>query len=213
MCGIIGAHIKEFNGNTIKLLINLFNESKIRGLHSFGIAYYNHEGHICVEKSHTLDALTLVSRLAALSNGKFIFHCRYSTSGDWTNHNNNQPIYLLGIGAIAVNGVICMDDKETMEKKYNVVLETANDAEILLKKLEQMELMSFIKNESSASVAATLLSGNDVYAFRNNKRPLYIYNDNKAENRIAVSTLDIILRAGGNKDCVSILKPYNMCTL
>ena len=48
-----------------------------------------------------------------------IYHNRYSTSGDFKNHLNNQPIEI-GDTSLCFNGVIDMGTKSQMEEKYQI---------------------------------------------------------------------------------------------
>ena len=91
MCGIVGvvvkdsSNLKEIKSNVIKLT----KEASIRGLHSFGYAYFDEEGKVCCSKFHSIDEM--IDSIVDVKE-RMIFHNRYSTSGDWKDHNNNQPL-------------------------------------------------------------------------------------------------------------------------
>ena len=71
MCGIIGYSSKESVNEHYELFYKLINESKIRGLHSFGISYYDQN--IITKKYKKISDIILPKK------NKIIFHNRYTT--------------------------------------------------------------------------------------------------------------------------------------
>mgnify|MGYP000618844717 CR=1 FL=1 len=52
-------------------------------------------------------------------SNNIIYHNRYSTSGDYKNHENNQPIFNNEL-SLVFNGVLDMGTKKQIENKYNI---------------------------------------------------------------------------------------------
>jgi glutamine phosphoribosylpyrophosphate amidotransferase len=180
MCSVIG-----FRGKYDEDLLNkIFLYSRIRGLHSFGYSFYNPE-------LTTKKFLSYESFLSSIHNDRpnlFIAHFRYSTSGDYLEPNNNQPLQDKDI-SIAFNGVISQGTKEDMEETYNVELAGENDGYVLLKKYEEIEF----KN-SNITYAMVGLKSKKLLALRNKRRPLWY---KETEDKIIVcSTKDILVRSG-----------------
>jgi len=169
MCGVIGFSCEKPNKENISILNNLIYQSKIRGLHSFGYSYI--DGLIKTEKHHDINSVKL-----PMSN-KIIYHNRYSTSGDYKNHENNQPICNNEM-SLVFNGVLDMGTKEEIENKYNIKMETENDGEIILKNCgANIDLINKFVKETSGSFAGMILTkSNKLLAIRNSKRPLWQLN-------------------------------------
>ena len=193
MCGIIGFSTVEPNNDNYKLLNRIVEQSKIRGLHSFGYSYY--KDNMTVKKFHNLTEVDLPK------TNKLIYHNRYSTSGDYLNHQNNQPIFVNNI-SLVFNGVIDMGTKEQMQDKYNINMETDNDGEILIKKcgFDYDAIVDFVKN-MTGSFAGLLMHKDKVIFIRNSRRPAWIVKKHKAY--YIASTKDILLRANNS------LEPYS----
>ena len=212
MCGILGAYFLNKDPESLTFAKNLITELKIRGRHSFGIAYYNNHS-IEVTKSFELNPNELVDAFDQSDSDCFIYHNRYSTSGDWHDMQNNQPIVVDGVGAIAMNGVLSMKQKEDFESDFNIKTTSDNDAEIFLRKIEHgVNLVDFLKSQKDCSFSAILLLDNKIYGLRNNKRPLYFYNF-KDKALFLVSTLDTIKRAGGDWKEAKIIKQFMLVSL
>lgn len=163
MCAIIG-FVGEPSAAAIATLHKLFIESKIRGMHAYGYAARLDTGDTVCEKSNQLLPLlkTMPKNLRAL-----IGHCRYSTSGDYKNHQNNQPLkhddeYL------AFNGVIDMRTKVEMEKAYGIRMASDNDGEIMLQAADRLALL-----KQDVTFSGVVLKSNSVQFFRNEGRPGY----------------------------------------
>jgi glutamine phosphoribosylpyrophosphate amidotransferase len=185
MCSIVG-----WNGVYNKDLVEkIMQNSRVRGLHAFGYSYYKN-GVLTTKKF--LKYKEFIDEINQDKPNKFIAHFRYSTSGEYTNQSNNQPITSL-TAALAFNGVIDMGNKEEMESKYNCSLTTDNDGELVLKKFEEdtESVKEFIQNKTFAGI---FLTSNKIIAIRNANRPAYIAEKNGA--KIICSTKDIMNRSG-----------------
>lgn len=195
MCGIIGFSTNEPNDENFQLLNKIVAQSKIRGLHSFGYSYYNSE--LQTKKLHNFTELDLPK------TNKLIYHNRYSTSGDYKDHNNNQPIFNNNI-SLVFNGVIDMGTKEEMQKKYNIKMDSDNDGEILIKKcgFDKDKILDFVKN-MSGSFSGLIMQRNKILFVRNTRRPAWMVKKHNAT--YVASTNDIFKRAD------SSLEPY--CTI
>lgn len=206
MCGIFGAHIFDKESEST-FCIRVMKELAIRGLHSFGMCYADDLSYV-VLKSFQRDCFDFFYDCFNESNAtSFIFHNRYSTSGDWNEMKNNQPIVCKDIGAIAMNGVLTMKTKQEYEADFFVKCDSDNDAEIFLRMIEKgVVLEDFLKEKRQCSFAGLFLLNTTIFGLRNNKRPLYHYKSEDGE--YLVSTLDVIKRAGGNINNAKILKPY-----
>ena len=169
MCGVVGFSCKKPNKENISILNELIIQSKIRGLHSFGYSYF--DGSIQTEKHHDINSVKL-----PMSN-KIIYHNRYSTSGDYTNHENNQPIHNKEM-SLVFNGVIDMATKEEIESKYNIKMKNDNDGEIILNTCgTDISLIKKFVTETTGSFAGIILTNsNKLLAIRNSKRPLWQLN-------------------------------------
>lgn len=190
MCGIVGFHTKNKDENDAFRMFKLVRQSRIRGLHSFGFSWYEN-GKIQTEKYFQNE----FKNIKIPDSNTIIFHNRYSTSGDFRDHKNNQPIHI-GDLSLAFNGVIDMRTKKEMEDHYRIRMQTDNDGEVVLKVSngEPIEMMKFVKNKGSFS--GILLQGGDLYAFTNGRRPLHKLVI--GESTFIASTKDIFIRALGD---------------
>ena len=185
MCGVVGYSSEKPKQAHLDILNKLILQSKVRGLHSFGYSYFDNE--IRTKKRHNIKNIKL-----PLAN-KLIYHNRYSTSGDYKDHNNNQPIHNKEM-SLVFNGVIDMGTKEEIESRYNIKMNTDNDGEIIIHKCgsNKEDLKSFIKETKGSFAGMILTSSNELLAIRNANRPLW-----KLEHEGAVyiaSTQDIFKR-------------------
>lgn len=186
MCSIIG-----WNGNFNEALVErICRNSRIRGLHSFGYCFYK-DGKLQLKKF--LDYDLFLGELLKDKPNKFIAHFRYSTSGDYKDEKNNQPIVRENL-AMVFNGVLDMRTKSKMELQNNVKLISDNDGELaLVKRLESKEsFISFLFGKSFAG--AFLNENNEIEIYRNSNRPAQLgcYKGVK----ILASTKDILERSG-----------------
>lgn len=172
-------------GQSIQAMMfrKLFDESRIRGHHAYGIA----DPVISVISYDWRTIPTYFNPTLPT-----IAHTRYCQSGDWKVMINNQPLVIDSF-KLAMNGVIHMGTKEEFEQAFSVKCVVDNDSEIFLQKLaEGANPLDFISS-ITGSFAATWLSGNTLYAGRNGRRPLWKC---KAFNAVwFASTRDIFLRA------------------
>jgi len=187
MCGIVGFHTKNRDENDAFRVFKLIRQSRIRGLHSFGFSWYEN-GQILSKKYFQKE----FKDLKIPDSDTLIFHNRYSTSGDFHHHKNNQPIDI-GDLSLAFNGVIDMRTKKEMEDHYGIKMETDNDGEIVLRVSngDPKQMVHFVANKGSFS--GILLQGGDLYAFTNGRRPLY--RAVIGESTFVASTQDIFQRA------------------
>jgi asparagine synthetase B (glutamine-hydrolysing) len=132
MCGVVA--YQPFSDEQIGVIDSrrafmqsLMHESRVRGRHAAGI--YQPVlgvrrfigGSSCNEVATSFDP-TLPA----------IAHTRYSTSGDWEEEANNQPIQV-GNTYLVFNGVIHMGTREEFSAHYEVECETYNDGEVFLR--------------------------------------------------------------------------------
>jgi len=191
MCAIIGYSGPGDSGEDLKCLQNLIRESRIRGVHSFGMAWVNDAGEVETFKAHTEEDLVAHLLKTWPATGQFLFHLRYSTSGDWKDHKNNQPILRHGI-AMCFNGTLHMGTKREMEAEYHVSLETENDCELALLALHGKKLKTFVE-ETQGTFAGGWLTKDGLGFMRNLKRPLWSGQCN--DGIFVASTRDIFGRA------------------
>lgn len=207
MCGLVGYMTKEVSSaNQQQALASLIKESKIRGLHAFGAAYWDEfDAQIEVIKSDNLH--TILHRLPLLPLYDAIFHARYSTSGDWQDMANNQPVVFDDV-QLVWNGVISMKTKEEMEEEFDVELQSDNDGEVFIHKLLSGDLEDFFDNMTGA-FAGIWYQGGVMYALRNERRPLW-YTLLDKNTVVLASTNDIIKRALGVRKAQRAipLEPY-----
>ena len=185
MCGIVGYSCSDPTQEHYDLLRCIITQSKIRGLHSFGLSYCNNG--LKTDKYHDIDNLELPQA------NKIIYHNRYATSGDYLNHNNNQPIVATGV-SLVFNGVLDMRTKQEMEAHYNIKMSTDNDGEILLQLYGShiSSIQEYIRNTSGSFAGLLLTDSNKMYAIRNKNRPLWRLTYDNAT--FYASTQDIFKR-------------------
>jgi len=190
MCGIIGyMPLRSGVDDNRSVFARLFDESRIRGHHAYGIAQPTLTSGYNVLRSFNHVDIPLYFDV----HFPMIAHARYSQSGDWRNMGNNQPIVAAGM-ALAHNGVIHMGTKAEFERDFDVHCTADNDSEVFLRQMEKgMDPQEFIST-MTGSFAGTWLKNGYVYAARNARRPLW-----KCEAYSALwyaSTKDIFTRAG-----------------
>jgi glutamine phosphoribosylpyrophosphate amidotransferase len=179
MCSIIG-----FKGTYNKEVLNkVFKYSRIRGLHSFGYSYYSPE----LTTKKFLDYNEFVKDIDNIKPNLFIAHFRYSTSGDFKDNCNNQPL-TQNDTSIAFNGVISQKTKLEMENEYEIELFGDNDGYILLNKFNNIQFI-----QSNITFALVGLKNNKLFALKNRKRPLWLYENDCI---LLTSTEDIMKRSG-----------------
>ena len=181
MCSVIG-----FKGEYDKVLLDkIYNESRLRGVHSFGFSYYNNG---TLETHKFLDFKQFKDKIHSISPNTFIAHFRYSTSGDYKVMENNQPINF-DDKSIVFNGVISQKNKVDIEQEFGVKMDIENDGYVLIQKYDDN---LFVSKENITFAMIGLESGK-LIALKNKKRPLYFNDDS---NIIICSTRDIMKRSG-----------------
>lgn len=185
MCGVIG-FVGEFDEHE-KTILSLIDQSSIRGTHSYGVSFFGPEG-IRTKKFHVIEEAK--TAMSGDRPNHFIFHNRYSTTGDWKHHDNNQPVVIEN-ASLVFNGVISQASRERNQEKYKLSLETTNDGEILLR---QEDKEGFVR-KCRGSLAGLLLEDSHLHYFRNERRPLWIH-EFKKKGFIIASTADILARSG-----------------
>jgi glutamine phosphoribosylpyrophosphate amidotransferase len=184
MCGIVGFKPLEDNILQVGAFQRLFHESRIRGLHAYGIATGD-------SVYRTFDSSEIQQHFDHAK--PTIAHARYSQSGDWHVLENNQPI-VVGNMALAHNGVISMGTKAEYEAQFDVQCTVDNDSEIFLRCLERGETPEAFLDRLSGSFAGVWLRDGVLYAGRNPRRPLWKCHSYGA--MWYASTEDIFRRAG-----------------
>jgi hypothetical protein len=95
---------------------------------------------------------------------------------------------------LAMNGVISQRTKEEYEAQFDVSCEADNDAEIFLRRvLGGQDPVTFLR-EVKCSFAGVWLESGNLFALRNERRPLWRVQSDSAV--WYVSTADIAKRAG-----------------
>lgn len=192
MCAVIGVDLKNPSLDDLHLVMNVFLESKIRGMHATGLTFLYDKKLVSVIGPMPADKFFETMNISDMVDDntlKLIGHCRYSTS----DLEYNQPLYNNDV-AIVHNGVISQELPENWEKLYGITTKTKNDSELLLHTVTDNPLSIW----SNASIAAIELHRSGVMkAYRNGKRPLYATElDNGV---IYTSTADIMHRASKGK--------------
>lgn len=184
MCGIVGFYAKKPTKKNIELLHLIIQQSKIRGLHSFGYSYYDNE--LKTIKQHNIYDINFPV------SDRIIFHNRYATSGDYLDHNNNQPISVNDM-SLVFNGVIDMRTKQEMQESYNIQMQTENDGELVIQLCgnDKQKIIDYIK-KIKGSFAGLIMMNNKMYAIRNKNRPAWKLEYNNAT--YIASTKDIFKR-------------------
>lgn len=192
MCGVL--YFKGDSGIFYKgLILQLLHESRIRGLHAFGVSLRKTPK----ERFQTVRTFTLPDAEQYIAENDFcelIGHCRYDTSGDWHEISNNQPI-VIGDSILAFNGVVRMSTKEEYEAEFEREYTTANDGEIVLRMFadEDRAPAYALLSERRVSFAGVVHVNGRSLAVRNERRPLWEARIDDA--RFVFSTLDIWQRA------------------
>lgn len=188
MCGVVGFSCNNPTEENYNILYDIIKQSKIRGLHSFGYSYYDEK--IITKKHYNIKDINLPKA------NKIIYHNRYSTSGDYMDHNNNQPIQINNF-SLVFNGVLDMRTKQEIEENYNIKMQTENDGEIIIQKCgNNIDKIKQFVDTTNGSFAGLFLLDNKMIAIRNKNRPLW-----KLEHKEAIyyaSTKDIFKRVSKN---------------
>jgi len=194
MCGVIGYFSEKPKAIHKEILANILLESRIRGLHSFGVACGYPGKELRVEKFFKVASARNFIRKCDYS--LLIAHTRYSTSGDWKVLENNQPV-VVGNNLLVFNGVIRMSTKKEYEKEFGEKYKTDNDGEIMLKLLvdKKKGMVKDVLGDDRVSYAGIHYVGGKAYVMRNSRRPLWhFWNEDMS---LVFSTFDIGKRALG----------------
>lgn len=195
MCSVIG-----FSGSYDEVVLDrLFHNSRIRGLHAFGYSCY--EGDEIVTKKFT-DYEQFRASIHSARPSVFIAHFRYSTSGDYQQHENNQPLTYKG-QSMVFNGVISQQTLPEMQQRFGCYFGSDNDGWILLDKFDDLSDLT----DYSVTFAALMLRDKKITPIRNPNRPLWL--GKLGGNSYAASTRDIMQRSGID-DCQML--PENIHT-
>jgi len=207
MCGILG--IKFKNNKILERkndFIELMKQLMIRGKHSFGLCYFDKE--FITLKSLDPNFEEFLDKFYNSNSNSFIYHNRYSTSGDYKNMINNQPI-TLEYASIAMNGVFSMKKKEEYEKEFNIKCISENDTEIILRLMENgINIIDILKENKNISFAGIILLKDSMIAIRNKKRPLYYFETEDYSGFI--STKDTIIRSNIKYTKLEWIKSFEM---
>lgn len=190
MCGVVGYSSSRPNEAHAAVLCAILRQSSVRGLHAFGALADD-----ILFKTHDIAKAAdfIAESFATQPPRSVLAHCRYSTSGDWHDHANNQPLVACG-WALVFNGVIDMGTKSEMERRHGMKLETDNDGEVFLNRLQRGEEATRIVREHGSFAGLMRRVGEpEVYALRNSRRPLWVGQWNGG--KFVASTLDIFHRA------------------
>lgn len=189
MCAVIGA-FGEVSVEFRATLLVLWNESRIRGLHAAGFWC---DGELCRHPDWKRATAKLDALLEEASGPvSVIAHLRYSTSGDYTLPQNNQPVAVRD-RVLVFNGVLDQRSKSERQQDFAEELETDNDGEHFLIALDRGEAPEDWIGRQTGSFAGLYEEQGSVYALRNARRPLW-----RAETgfgTFVASTKDIALRA------------------
>lgn len=192
MCGIIGYENHNVTNADLEILQQVMLESRIRGKHASGIAWYDgkkiHSKTKPVAIDELLNGLDLRKTIYNTHEISIIAHARYSTS----DIQYNQPLVGTKI-AIAHNGVISQASSENWKDLFGYKCKTKNDSELLLRAIENNDEPT--KKFPGASIAVTILdSQGHVRAYRNTYRPLW--EGTIGQGKIFASTFDILHKSG-----------------
>ena len=192
MCGVVALATSNPRHETSQWTRALLLESRIRGLHAFGLAWH-WDDRVHVMKFQRLDEWLQRAEMTLPAATAFLAHTRYSTSGDYLDEANNQPL-ATGSFALSCNGTIDMGTKAEMETKWETSLHTANDAELVLQDLVSGREPQARFTQARASFAGCWLAGPKLYALRNEERPLWSWSP-EPRTVLVASTADIFHRA------------------
>lgn len=207
MCGIVGYSGKP-SSEARTQFIRLCDEARIRGEHAYGIAYYDEAKGVVFAKG--TDFGTVMQLIPDTLPTRIIFHARYSTSGDYHDMLNNQPIVIDG-DALVFNGTVDMGTKTEMEQRNGLTMHTDNDGELVLRDIQGGDLFRRLR-DNLVTFAGIVLRGNgEMFALRNAMRPLWRFD--VPGGTFLASTYDIALRAKLEAISSSPIKPMEVVRL
>lgn len=189
MCAVVGAIIQDPRPEDFDMLLRVFLESKIRGMHATGISYVKNSKIITEKLPVPADEFPFKFADYVNEDGNLylVGHCRYSTS----DLEFNQPIANDNLSVVH-NGVITQELPEKWKELYGYDCETKNDTELILHTAE--DCISPLLRWKDSSLAVVELHVDKVLRFyRNGKRPLYLTSI--PNGCIITSTSDVPKRA------------------
>lgn len=209
MCGIVAFSGKSEPGKR-EQFIELCRQSRIRGVHAFGVSYpVTFLGDPCLVTHKGLNFDDVMAAIPDPLPAKIIFHNRYSTSGDYTELENNQPI-VNGRHALVFNGTIDMGTKAEMEARHGITMQTENDGEIVLQDIIAGDPTKHLGG--GATFAGVYLNADGtMFALRNELRPLWCAT--LGDDKWLASTADIASRAKFDKNYLKIVPPNEIMYL
>lgn len=220
MCGIVGYTCPQKNVSAaFRLFTRLMEESQVRGRHASGASWVS-KGTLQTHRE-PLPASRLVQTatwkaLETTPPTAILGHTRYSTSGDWHDNRNNQPLVAGGL-AVAHNGLVSMATQPEFEAAYKVKTKTANDSEVLLRRVlaakgDVAKGLERVYEVDPPIFACAFLDGaGKLTVVRDHIRPLWLFRVPKLNMTGFASTEDIIHRALGSLDyeySVEEVEPY-----
>lgn len=204
MCGIVGV-IGESPDKIREAVVKLLLQSQIRGKHATGISYVKDGKIVTIKKP--IPAMEFIELIPKDIGNIVIGHTRYSTSDS----RYNQPLDKDNISLVH-NGVITQAPFEQWEELYGLRdFTTRNDSEILLKTCCENKDMFGLLNFEESSIAAGIIKHGELWCFRNNRRPLYLFNTDDVLG--FASTENIIKRALKTTLDIYKCKPNKMYNL
>lgn len=189
MCAVVGAIIQDPRQEDFDMLLRVFLESKIRGMHATGISYVKNKQIVTEKMPVPADEFPFKFAEYVNEDGNLylVGHCRYSTS----DLEYNQPIANENLSVVH-NGVITQELPEKWKELYGYDCETKNDTELILHTTE--DCISPLLRWKDSSLAVVELHVDKVLRFyRNGKRPLYLTSI--PNGCIITSTSDVPKRA------------------
>lgn len=199
MCGVVGY---SGNGASRQQFVELCRQSCIRGVHAFGVAF------LCANGLYVTKDTSFRSVMAAVPDPlprKIIFHNRYSTSGDFRDMANNQPV-CIDRWAMVFNGTVDMGTKEEMERHSGYHMATDNDGELVLRDYITRGTFERVADERATFAGIFLNEDGRMFALRNALRPLWAFRVQGGQ--FITSTRDIASRAKLAINNGHLLQPF-----
>ncbi len=209
MCGIAGYKCAPKHANkAFAVFARLMEECQVRGKHASGLSWLSGSRVTTYRLPKPVEELVktkLWRDLAEDAPSEAIGHARYSTSGDWHDNKNNQPVSTPAL-ALVHNGLVSMAAQEDFEAAYGIRTVSGNDTEILLRRIERsrgnlVKAFEAVYKVAPPIFACGLLSVHgDVTVVRDHIRPLWLFQIKKLGMTGFASTEDIIVRALADLD-------------
>lgn len=225
MCGIAGYVVgAPGRAGALRLFQRLLRECQARGRHASGVSWAA-EGRLeairVPQAAEGLLGSPQWVRLHSSPPGALIGHTRYSTSGDWHDNTNTQPI-VVGRMSVAHNGLVSMASKDVFQKAYRLRTRTANDTELILRALQRRKgdyaaaFVDLYRVHPPIFSCAFLDADGTLTVVRDHIRPLWLFNIPELQLTGFASTKDIVERAmhkQGFKYSLEETLPYNVYRL